>query len=118
MSIYKISKIDLEIIDSLDIASLGMYNPNGMTISHYACSLKEVSASLPFEFEGVSEFIPFIKEVEFCTVVRRKIDLTAVGANSQNIEGNSNDVGKYDYKASVPSRILDLPPGFIELYRK
>jgi hypothetical protein len=117
-TIYKISKNELEILSTLDITPLEMVNPNGMTISHYACTILRVGASLLFEFEGVEEFIPYIKETEFCTVVRKKVDLTAVGANGQSIEGNTRDIGKYNYKAVAPSQPLDLPPGFTEFYRK
>jgi len=118
MSIYKISKYNLTLVDSFDIYSLGMETPTGMTISHYACSPKVGEATIGFEFEGVELFIPYVKEVEFCTVIRKKVDLLAVGVNGRTIEGNSQDIGKYDYKDKKPSPTLDLPQGFTELYRK
>jgi hypothetical protein len=114
--LYEISKDDLEIIRSLDTSFLGIDTPTGLTISHYAGSWMSVEASLVFTFEGVEEFTPYVKEVDFYIVSRQRIDLTAVGQNEQIIEDNRKDIGKYSYKNTLPPT-LDLPPGFTELYR-
>lgn len=117
--IYKILKNNFSVVASLDIGYTGMpVNVGGMTVSHYADSWKQTNASLPFTFEGVEEFIPYVKDVDFCMVIRKKVDLNAVGVNEKTITEIGQDVGKGNYVNNVPYPILDLPPGFTELYRK
>jgi hypothetical protein len=100
-------------IDVVDLSS-----SSGMTISHYAGGWKASEATLNFEFVGTEEHVPYIDEVEFCAVIRKKVDFTAIGPNEGAIRRVGKDVGKFDYKDSVPRRPSDLPPGFKELYRK
>ena len=116
IKIHKILKSDLSEDTSLNI--LGMANTTGMTISHYADSLKSTEATILFSIEGVPEHITYIDDVEFCTVIRKKVDLKAVGVTSKTEEDIGKDVGKYKYTDSVPNRPLDLPPGFQELYKR
>jgi len=96
---------------------VNMANTSGMTISHFAGVTKSTMATLPFVIEGVETHIPTISEPEFCLVIRKKVDLTAVGVNGNVIKDIGKDIGKYDYKDSVPTVPNDLPPGFTELYK-
>ena len=93
-------------------------NTSGMTISHYVGSPKATMATLPFIIEGVSSHIPFIEEPEFCIVIRKKVDLLAVGPNTKVIKDIGSDIGKYDDKDNVPKCPLTLPPGFQEVYKQ
>jgi hypothetical protein len=86
-----------------------------MTISHYADSIKGAGVTLSFTFEAVEKYVPSIANVEFCTVIRKKVDLTAIGPNEKIIKDIGSDIGKYKYTDSVPKRPLDLPQGFKEI---
>jgi len=105
-------------MNTLDVVNSGMSKSSSMTISSYADTSASTEATLQFSIEPVREHIPYIKEVEFCVVIREKVDLTAIGPNEGTIKKIGNDMGKYEYKDNVPSQIIDLPPGFTELYRK
>lgn len=114
VKIHKINKDDLELIESV---TSDLTDSNGMIISHYADSVKGTSATLNFEFEGVEHYLPVINSIDFCNVVRKKVDMDAIGPNQKTIKDIGKDVGKYGYKDSVPSQPPDLPPGFQELYK-
>jgi len=43
--------------------------------------------------------------------------MTALGPNGKNITDTGDDLGRGNYKDSVPYRPSDLPPGFNELYK-
>jgi len=117
LKIHQISKDDLTIEKSLNIEAIGMpSNVNGMTISHYACSMKRTEVTIPFVIEGVEEFIPYVYDTDFYMVIRKKVNLDAIGPNEETIEEIGEDVGKYDYKKKAPPSSPDLPPGFIEFY--
>ena len=114
VEIYKIDKDTLEEISSIDAILL---DSTGMTITHYASSVKSGQAILSFSIEGMDSFVTEVKDIEFSVVVRKKIDLTATGVN-ENIKKNiGEDVGEYKHTSNVPSRPLDLPPGFTEIYK-
>ena len=112
--IYEIDKDTLEQVNS---AVADMANTTGMTISHYATSVKSGQATLPFTVEGMDDFVTDLQEVEFSVVVRKKIDLTATGVNGNIRKNIGEDVGEYKHTSDVPSRPLDLPPGFTEVYK-
>lgn len=105
----------LSYVTSIDVT---MGFTSGMTISHYASAVKSTGSTVPFEIEGVPKHIPVIDDPEFCTVIRKKVDFTAIGPNSKRIKDIGEDVGKYDYVTSAPKTPPDLPPGFQELYKK
>ena len=117
IKIHRILKDDLTKQNSFDVILAGMLNSCSMTIDHYAYSIKQTSATLPYEIEIVSEFVPYIKDVDFAISVRKKIDLTATGVNGKTVQDNGSDIGKYNYLDSVPTRPTSLPPGFQELYK-
>ena len=113
----KIHLIEKDGLDLVDTKEITLANTTSMTISHYAYSVKSTSASIPFSIEGAEKHIPHVDEIEFCTVVRKKVDFTAVGPNEKVIKEIGKDVGKYDYKDDVPTKPTDLPPGFTEIYK-
>jgi len=115
IKIIKFSKIDLTQEADID---LDFEVSNGMTISHYADSVKASSATIPFTIEGVDKHVPQFGDEKWQVVVREKIDLTATGPDEGVKKEVGKDVGKYEYKDSVPAKPLGLPPGFQELYRK
>jgi len=115
VKIHKIEKEDLAYVDGI---VTDMVSTSGMSISHYADSYKQTSATIPYEIEGVEKHIPIVEEVEFSPVVRKKVDFTGIGVNGQEIKDIGRDTGKYDYKKDVPKRPLDLPPGFTEIYKQ
>ncbi len=117
IKIHRILKSDLSKAATIDLVQAGMSNSSGMTISHYAYSPKQSEAELPFEIEFIDDYVPNISNVDFCVVMRTKVDLTATGPNEKIIEGNGKDIGEYNYTDSVPKAPLDLPPGFTELYK-
>jgi hypothetical protein len=117
IKIHRILKDGLSKEDTLNVVSSGLNETSGMTISHLAYSLKQTEATIPYEIDIVEENVPEISDVDFCVVVRTKVDLTAVGVNQDTIEDVGSDIGEYNYTASVPSRLSDLPPGFTELYK-
>ena len=92
-------------------------NTTSMSISHFAACTKATESTLTFYFEGVESHIPYIEDEEFCIVIRKKVDMTATGSNGGIITNIGEDIGEYDYKNSVPKRLLGLPPGFTELYK-
>lgn len=117
LKIHQIAKDDLSIVKSLNIEAIGMSSgANGMTVSHYACSMKRTETTIPFVIEGVEEFIPHVNDADFCMVIRKKVNLDAIGPNEQIIKNVGEDVGKYDYTKKVPAIPSDLPPGFVEFY--
>ena len=116
IKIHKILKSDLSQVDSIKIIEVS--NTSGMTISHFACSVKSAEVTVPFSIEGTEDHVSNIDDVDFCLVVRKKVDLKAVGVNEKTEKDVGKDVGKYKYVDNVPSRPLDLPPGFQELYKK
>ena len=118
IKIHIVDKDTLAWQKSIDAGKAGMIATEGMTISSYAASLKSTEATIPYDIEVVAEHVPYIKEPEFCLTVRKKVNLTATGINEQNRTNIGEDVGKDNYKDSVPSRPLDLPPGFRELYKE
>jgi hypothetical protein len=117
IKIHRILKDGLSLVATIDSSLAGMSNSSGMTISHYAYSLKQTEATLPYEIEIVSENVPAITDIDFCVVVRTKVDLTATGINGKIIEDIGEDVGQYSHVNSAPSRTTDLPLGFTEFYK-
>jgi len=118
IKIYKFNKSDLSTVSEIDASAVGLSNTVSMTISHYADSYKSTEATIPFQIEGSNKHVPIIDEVEHYLVSRNEVDLTATGPNT-NIIGDANkDIGKYEFKEIMPRELLDLPPGFIELYRR
>ena len=117
IKIHSILKDDLSHQDSIDLVASGLVETEGMTISHFAYALKSTEANVPYEIEVIKEHIPTLIDIDFCLVVRKKVNLTAIGINGENRTNIGNDLGRDDYKDSVPSRSLDLPPGFQELYK-
>ena len=117
IKIHRFLKSDLSRAGSLNVAASGLANTSGMTISHYAYSLKQTEATIPYEIDIVSEHVPKISDVDFCVVIRTKVDLTAPNVNEKTIEDIGRDVGEYNNVNSVPSKPLSLPPGFTELYK-
>ena len=115
IKIRKLLKSTLALLDDIDV---DMEISNGMTIDHYANSVKAASATIPFTIEGKNKHVPQIEKEKWQIVVRKKVDLTATGVNEGEIKGIGKDVGKYKYTDPVPTPPLDLPPGFEEIYRK
>jgi len=118
IKIHKVNKSDLSYISNVDVEKASNFaDTTGMTISHYADYTKPSSASIPYSIEVVKESVPFIEEVEFCVVMRKKVDLTAIGVNEKTITNVGNDVGANEYPNKVPHKPSDFPPGFVELYK-
>ena len=92
-------------------------NTTSMSISHFASSTKATEATIDFTFEGTAKHVPYIEDEEFCIVVRKKVNMTAMGPNERAITDVGEDVGAYKYIDSVPTRLSELPPGFKELYK-
>jgi len=115
IKIHKINKDSLEHVSNI---VTGMSNTSGMTVSHYADSSKQTSATIPYEIEGVEKHIPIMEETEFSPVIRKKVDFTGIGVNSQEIKDIGRDNGKYKYVKDVPKRPPDLPPNFVEIHRQ
>ena len=117
IKIHRILKSDLSHEGEMNASLAGLYsNTSGMTISHYAYSSKQTQATIPYTLEIASEYVPTV-DVDFCVVIRTKVDLTATGPNEKTINDVGNDIGEYNYLDSVPSKPNDLPPGFTELYK-
>lgn len=112
--ILKIDKDSLDIVSEMD---LEMSNSVGMTISHYADVTKSTSATLPFVIEGVKAQIPEINSVDYCVVIRKKVDFSSIGSNLNESQSAGKDIGQTNYKDKIPVRPKDLPKGFEELYR-
>ena len=113
--IHKINKEDLSLDSSI---STGMSSSSGMTVSHYADSVKQTSATIPYEIEAVEKHVPEVENVEFSPVIRKKADFTGIGVSGGVIKDIGRDNGKYDYKESVPKPPPDLPPGFQEVHKQ
>lgn len=117
IKIHRLLKSDLSRVDTLNVIASGMSNTSGMTISHFAYAPKQTEATIPYAIDIVSEYVPSINSIDFCVVIRTKVDLTAPGINEKTIEGIGNDIGEYDYTDNVPAKPLDLPPGFTQFYK-
>ena len=117
IKIHRFLKSDLSRAGSLNVIASGMSNTSGMTISHYAGAYLSTEATIPFDVEIVRDHVPKINNIDFCVVMRTKVDLDAIGPNEGIIKELGDDTGKYNYKNSVPSIPLDLPSGFQELYK-
>ena len=112
--IQKFSK-DLKIVDDIQV---NLDSVSGITISHYDGFVSAYGLQIPYIIEGVEKHIPdYIENIEFCNVIRKKINLGSIGPNCQAISKASDDVGKYDQVNKKPSESLDLPPGFKEIYK-
>jgi hypothetical protein len=116
IKIHKISKTDLSKDMVMNVELAGLSNSSGMIISHFAYSSKQTEATIPYAIEIVREFVPQV-DIDFSVIIRKKIDLTAIGPDSRIIEGDGKDLGEYNYVDSVPHRPSDLPPGFTEWYK-
>jgi hypothetical protein len=114
VKIYQLSKDALLQFNEVNV---DLYDSNGLTIYHYTCSINSTQFNIPFQIEGVESFVPNINDPEFCVVTRQKASLMATGSNSTIIKNIGKDIGKYKYTDNVPSSLVDLPPGFQELYR-
>ena len=90
IKIHKILKDDLSYDSGINISSAGMDRSTGMTISHFACSLKSTQATIPYEIESTEKRIPYIPPLEFSMVIRKKVDLTAIGVNEKIITQITN----------------------------
>ena len=117
IKIHRLLKSDLSKVGNLNVVAAGMSNTSGMTISHFAYAPKQTEATIPYSIEIMSEHVPIINNIDFCVVIRTKVDLTATGPDGKTKEDIGNDTGEYQYINSVPSRPLDLPPQFIEFYK-
>jgi len=117
IKIHRILKSDLSKVNTLNAYAAGMSNTSGMTISHFAYAPKQTEATIPYTIEIMSEHVPIISDIDFCVVIRTKVDLTATGPDGKIKEDIGNDIGEYDYSNNSPSRPLDLPLGFQELYK-
>ena len=115
-ALIQVHKFSKEGLIRIADADLRMSNANGMTISQYTCTNSNGEGNIPFIIEGVDNYIPQIDDITFCVVSRRKVSFVAIGPNSTTIDKIGEDNGKYDYKKSVPTAVIDLPPGFIQLY--
>ena len=115
IEIHKYTKDGLQEVASIEVL---LSNSSGMTISHYADSTKSTGVTIPFVIESTERHTPYIGDVEFVVSVRKKVNMVAVGPNEKAIKDVGQDVGKYDYVDSVPTRPSDLPPGFEELYKE
>lgn len=114
----KIHKYAKSTLQEEAVSSILMANSTGLTISHYADSVKSTEATLPFTIESTEKHVPHIEDVEFVVSVRKKVNMVAVGPNEKTIKDVGQDIGKYNYADSVPTRPPDLPPGFEELYKE
>jgi len=114
----KIHKYTKDTLEEEAVATVLMSNSTGMTISHYADSVKSTETTLLFTIESTEKHIPYIEDVEFVVSVRKKVNMVAVGPNEKVIKDVGKDFGKYNYADSVPTRPSDLPPGFEELYKE
>lgn len=117
IKIHRILKSDLSEAGTINVDHAGMSNTSGMVISHYAYSLKQTEATIPYTIDIISEHVPQISDIDFHVAIRTKVNLTATGSNGKIIEDIGDDVGEYNYQNSVPSKLTDLPPGFTELYK-
>jgi len=117
IKIHRLLKSNLNEQDSINVVHAGMSNTSGMTISHFAYSSKQTMATIPYEIEIMDNHVPSVSDIDFCVVIRTKVDLSASGVNGKTIEDVGNDVGAYNYTDSVPSRMTDLPQGFTQLYK-
>jgi len=115
--IHRILKEDLSLQNSFNIVLSGMSNSSSMTISHYPYAPKQTESTIPYEIEIVREYVPKIKQIDHCVVIRKKIDLTGTGVNGKIIEDIGDDVGEYLYTDKVPPKPNDLPPGFVQFYK-
>jgi len=114
VKIHKFSKT----LENLNNINISMSNTTGMVITHYLDSVKSSGATLNFEFEGIKQHIPNIEDIEFCIAIKKEIDLTSFGPNVKEQMDIGLDIGKYNNVSSKPYRPLDLPTGFVELYKK
>ena len=117
IKIHSISKDTLLAQDSIDLEAAGLTQTDGMSISHFAYALKSTEATIPYEIEVLKEYVPPSIDTDFCIVVRKKVNLTAIGVHGKNRTDIGDDLGRDNYKDNVPPRPLDLPPGFQELYK-
>ena len=105
ITILKFNK-SLSLIDSEAIEV-----SESMTIDHYADTIKSAEGEIEFTICATNCQIPEI-DVDYCVVIREKVDLTAQGPNDVMIKNRDKDNNHAPY---VP---VDLPPGFIELKGK
>jgi hypothetical protein len=106
ITILKFDK-SLSLIDSESIET-----SEAMTLDHYADTIKSAEGEVEFTICATNCQIPEIDDVDYCVVIREKVDLTAQGPNDKIITERDKDNNSSPY---VP---VDLPPGFIELKGK
>jgi len=117
IKIHIIDKDTLGLNGGIDLIRSGMASVDGMTVSHFANGTKSTEATIPFLIEGSAENVPSIQDVDFCLTIRKKINATAIGPNGKEIKDKGSDFGRGSYKGDKPTRPLDFPPGFTELYK-
>jgi len=118
LKIHRILKSNLAYQNSLDVVLSGMSKSCSMTISSYPYSVKNTCATLNFTVESVDNFIPYISDVDFGVVVRKKVDLAGTGKDENEITNTEperdKDRGRENFKKSVPTSLSNLPPGFTQ----
>lgn len=106
IQILKFNK-SLSLIDSEEIEF-----SDALIIDHYADTIKTSEGEIGFTISTIDSQIPNIDEVEYCVVIREKVDLTAKGVNDVMIKNRDKE------DSSKPYKPVDLPTGFIELKGK
>jgi len=112
ITIIKFNK-SLSLIDSEEVEV-----SEAMTIDHFADVIKTDEGEIEFVISGTNCQIPEIEDLDFCVVIREKVDMTAQGPNDVMIKDREQDSGNKDFKDHKPSVPVDLPPGFVELKGK
>ena len=113
LSILKLKKSDLTIIDTKVLQN----NSNGyaLVIDNYSDSFLFSNATLQFAITPAKYNVPYIKEEEFCIVIRERADFSAIGPNSNQLTMAGEDLGEYKHYDEAPYRPNPLPIGFTEL---
>ena len=114
VKVIQCNKDTLAMSSSIDMT---LPSVKGMLISHYACSVKSSGVTIPFLITGSAKHISRVTSVDHDVVLTELVDLTATGPSTRTVQERGSDLGKYEYTDDVPSRPLELPPGFAEVYR-
>ena len=111
----KIHKFLLDDLSFSETVDADLDKATGAVIFGYP-SPSSSSATLSFTIDVVREHAPEIGDIEFCTAIRKEIELTSTGPKNKEQTIAAQDIGDFNHIDESPKRPVDLPPDFEQLH--
>tara|TARA_R110000824_G_C15232856_1_gene678965 strand:- start:15523 stop:15897 length:375 start_codon:yes stop_codon:yes gene_type:complete len=105
--LYKFNKNTLTTVDSETLLTEGAVS---LTVNHNAGKTISASNDISFTAQGTGSVsgknstVPYINDNSYMTVIRERVDLSARGPDDVRMKNLGKDVGKENYKDSLPAQ--------------